>query len=79
MFCVGIAHMAVVTRDFDDQDTQWVEGCVEVHSGQAVKLLDDSDPQMWQISVNGQEGRVPQSHLLSTQSGRTGAWGSAEA
>ena len=69
--------MAVVTKNFDASDEDWVDGCVEIMGGQAVKLLDDPYlEKMWRISVDGVEGIVPSSCVLSTSSGRSGNWGS---
>ena len=58
--------MAVVKDDFDASHPEWSDAgdCIEIHSGSAVKLLDDSEESRWKVSFGGQEGYVHPSCLL---------------
>ena len=63
---VGVSRMAVVKDDFDASHPEWSDAgdCIEIHSGSAVKLLDDSEESRWKVSFGGQEGYVHPSCLL---------------
>jgi len=63
---VGVSRMAVVRIDFNPEHPEWSDDSVELESGRAVKLLDDSDQVRWLVAADGVEGYVPPSCLLTT-------------